>query len=116
MTHSKNVKVLTHAGYTITHCAECYTLSKVGGAHGKGNNSYHSTLDNAVVDLAEKLIPEKIAGKADYHATLAELVEIVQEVRREITSALTMAGIGGGSENSENPDINTAVKPRGCLT
>jgi len=111
MRQSKNLVVLRFKDYIITHCAECYTLSK-DGEHGK-DNTYHSTLDNAVVHLAEARIPEKIAEKADYKASLTELVQIVQEVRREITSALSMARIGSGSENSANPDINMAVRSGG---
>ena len=39
---------------------------------------------------------------------MAELVQVVREVRKEIVSALSMAGIGGRSEKSENPDIDLA--------
>jgi hypothetical protein len=112
MRQFKNLLVLSFKGYTIKHSAEYYILSKDGDVKGK-HNTYHSTIDNAVVHLAEARIPEKIAEKSDYQATLAELVEIVKEVRREITSALSMAGIGSGSDNSKHPDNNTAVKPGG---
>lgn len=112
MTHSKNVVMLRFAGYTIKHSGECYTNSKDGDIQGK-HNTYHSTLDSAVVHLAEARIPEKVAEKGDYHASLAELVEIVREVRSEIVSALSMAGIGGRSPNSEkrHPDIAEGEKP-----
>ena len=107
MAQRKNVLMLTLGGYSIRHSAECYTLSKDGDEHGK-HNTYHSALDNAVVFLFEKLLPERVADKRDYHATMGELVAIVREVRNEIVLALSMAGIGGRSENSEKRHTDTA--------
>lgn len=103
LARKKSTPVLMLAGYSITHDGECYVLKKLGDGRGK-SNSYHSTLDNAVISLFDRVLPERIAQRADYRASMAELVEVVREVRRELTDALSLratAGNGSGSANSE---------------
>ena len=95
--------VLILAGYSITHDRECYVLKKQGEGQGK-SNTYHATLDNAVVSLFEKVLPERIAQRSDYRASMAELVQVVREVREELTNALSLAGTAGNGSGSANSD------------
>ena len=107
MARPKCTPMLILAGYGIVHDGESYVLKKLGGTQGK-SNSYHSTLDNAVISLFEKVLPERVAQRSDYHASMAELVEVVKEVRRELTDALSLTAMArnpSGSANSKNPDI-----------
>jgi hypothetical protein len=102
--------VLKLAGYSISHTSECYVLSKNGDGQGK-SNTYHATLDNAVVSLFEKVLPERIAQRSDYRASMAELLEVVREVREELINALSLAGTAGNGSGSANSDKRYPYTP-----
>lgn len=95
--------VLAQSGYSITHDGECYVLTKHGDGQSK-SNTYHSTLDHAVISLFERVLPERIAQRPDYHASMAELLEIVREVREELTSALSLTATARNPSGRMNSD------------
>lgn len=110
LARDKSLPVLKLAGYSISHTSECYVLSKNGDGQGK-SNTYHATLDNAVVSLFEKVLPERIAQRSDYRASMAELLEVVREVREELINALSLAGTAGNGSGSANSDKRYPYTP-----
>ena len=135
MAGRKSLPVLILAGYSVSHDGNCYVLRKSGDTQGKAN-TYHTTVDGAIIRLFERLLPERIAQRPEYHATMTELLEVVRQIRDEIATALGQPGRardGGGKQNSGEtgsimgePSIsqpgtcgaqqNAVAIPRGCAT